>query len=97
MKILQLSPAFFSSESVLGGAERYVLELARALSEKHETVLMSFSSKKKTERIGKLQLDYTRSKYSLKLLKAILWADVIHCHQVFIKEADKIFNLRFHS
>jgi glycosyltransferase involved in cell wall biosynthesis len=43
MKIAQISPTFFGRDSVVGGGERYALELARQLSRNAEVSLITFS------------------------------------------------------
>lgn len=82
MKVLHLSPTYFDSTSVIGGGERYALELARAMSETEDVCFFSFSDEKLYAKKGKLEKQYVRSPFSLTFLKRILWADVIHCHQV---------------
>ncbi len=93
MRILQISPTHFSDESFIGGAERYVLELSRALARTDEVVLVSFAEEASSHSEGTLRIEHlrrhpllrSRPLYHLPLSRAfrefLRWADVIHCHQ----------------
>ena len=45
MKVIQISPAFFGADGVVGGGERYPLELAKALAKLTPTTLISFAKR----------------------------------------------------
>jgi glycosyltransferase involved in cell wall biosynthesis len=90
-RVLHIVPALFGSHGVLGGAERYALELARYMAEIAPTRLLTFGDESRTERQGKLEIRvvggpwYVRGQRSNPVSKAIFGevrsADVIHCHQ----------------
>jgi glycosyltransferase involved in cell wall biosynthesis len=94
MKILHVTPTFLDPSSVIGGAERYVQELANAQSDLgHDVSVFSFSSGP--------QIRFKNSKVSYEIFQAqfyfrgdilqpwnsfvvgkLLGFDVIHVHQV---------------
>ena len=88
MKVLHLSPYYFSSESVLGGGERYAYELAKAMAKKTETVFLSFSKNKSVRKNGALREVYFPALVSIDFFKWLHWADVIHCHQLLFPHTD---------
>lgn len=88
MRILHISPSSFGDHSVVGGGERYPLELARHMAEAAETVLVSFGAPKQTLKNGQLTVEYLPNLVSSEFLKRLFWADVIHCHQLFRFETD---------
>jgi glycosyltransferase involved in cell wall biosynthesis len=90
--VAHLVPAPFDpGDGVVGGAERYAFELARHMSARVTTRLVTFGATARTERIGRLEilvLDracYVRGQrtnpIALALLKALRGASIIHCHQ----------------
>ena len=91
MKVVQVSPAFFGADGVVGGGERYPLELAKALAALTPTTLISFARQPRRFRDGELDVrlyrpwGYVRGKetnpFSLAWLPALLNADVVHVHQ----------------
>ncbi len=91
-RVVHVVPALFSRDGgIVGGAERYALELARHMAERVPTTLISFGDSEQKERIGRLDVDVIRaSSYvrgqrsnpiSLSLLSRLRNADIIHCHQ----------------
>ncbi len=85
-------PALFSADGgILGGAERYALELARHMAEITPTTLLSFGPRDREETLGKLRIRIVgnpthirglrSNPFSWKALAALRSADVIHCHQ----------------
>jgi glycosyltransferase involved in cell wall biosynthesis len=95
MRIVHVSPTYFAPESFVGGGERFVEELARAMA-RHgdvETVkLVSFGPRPFRERpIPRLERvilrSWTRDKmtpFSPRLFGELRGADVIHGHQYFV-------------
>ena len=90
--VLHLVPALFDAEDgIVGGAERYVYELARHMSEVVPTRLVTFGQRAREERIGGLELRviadpwYVRGQRSNPVAAAVLGevsrAAVVHCHQ----------------
>lgn len=90
-KILHVVPALFGEGGVVGGGERYALELARHMAEVAPTALVSFGDRERRERVGRLDVRvlggpwYVRGQrtnpVSPKLLAEVLRAGVVHCHQ----------------
>jgi len=91
MKLALTSPTYFGSESVIGGGERYVHELALALSRHANVELVSFGRAGRTIEIGpRFVLRIHRACYprgnianplNLLFLGDLRDADVIHCFQ----------------
>ena len=89
--IAHLVPAAFDAEDgIIGGAERYALELARHMSHRVRTRLVTFGRRPRRECIGRLELVVLnghhvrgqRSNPFSATLPAALWgAAVVHCHQ----------------
>lgn len=93
-RVLHIVPALFGSKGVLGGAERYALELARYMAEITPTRLLTFGDKSRTERIGNLDIRVVGNAWHVRgqrsnpvspaIFSELLKADVIHCHQQHI-------------
>jgi len=94
IKVLHVVPALFGAEGVIGGAERYTLELATCMAACTPTRLVTFGDVERTQAIGDLSIRvignswYVRGQrtnpFSPSLLSEICHADVIHCHQQHI-------------
>ncbi len=94
MRVLHLAPAIFGPRGVTGGAERYVLELARHMAEVVPTRLVTFGSASEQRRVGSLDVRvlgrpwHVRGQASNPVAPAVLpeifRADVVHCHQTHI-------------
>ena len=92
MKVVHVSPTYFSPESVLGGGERFAEELARAMARKAQTRLVSFGARAFREHPEPgyervILKSWTRDRmtpFSPRLLAELSGADVIHCHQLFV-------------
>ena len=90
-RIVHVVPALFAWEGIFGGAERYALELARAMSRRVPTTLLSFGSRSQTMRLDDLEVrvlrnlvPYRRFRFdpiAPSLLGELSRADVIHVHQ----------------
>lgn len=93
MKVIHISPIYFEDGAVLGGGERYALELAKSMSEAVETELISFSDRPRVEKIGALTVRLFKPWFYIKgqktapfyppALFALRHADIIHCHQYY--------------
>ncbi|MBF0244285.1 MAG: glycosyltransferase family 4 protein [Planctomycetes bacterium] len=91
MKIAIIVPTFFKESSVIGGAERYALELSRALSVQEDVELITFGKKNQTENKGRLTIRtiktwwWVRSNnsnpFSLSFLSHLRDKDIIHSMQ----------------
>ena len=93
MRAIHTVPALFSNTGggILGGAERYALELARHMADRTPTTLVSFGNQDRSEKIGNLNIrifgnpihvrGLPSNPFSLRAIAALGQADVIHCHQ----------------
>lgn len=95
MRVLHTVPALFTDDDgVVGGAERYVLELARHMASAVDTSLVTFGAREREERIGRLRIRVLGNPWHVRgqrfnpvkaaLVPEVLKADVVHCHQQHI-------------
>jgi glycosyltransferase involved in cell wall biosynthesis len=94
VRVLHIAPTYFADHSVVGGAERYTRELARAMSAVADVVLLSFGERAATVTDGSLRIELLRrprlhgggslatNPVSRRFVRLVQWADVVHCHQV---------------
>src|SRR5216683_3064196 len=91
-RVLHIVPAPFGSDGgYFGGAERYVFELARHMSQEVPTTLVSFGPEQRQTVLGRLRIRvlgkpwYVRGQRSNPLHAGLgpflAAADVVHCHQ----------------
>lgn len=91
-RVLHVVPALFAREGgIVGGAERYALELARHMAERVPTTLVTFGERERREEVGRLSVRvlggarYVRGQRTNPVAAALLGelrrADVVHCHQ----------------
>jgi alpha-maltose-1-phosphate synthase len=90
-RIVHVVPAAFGPDGIVGGAERYAFELARAMARHVPTTLVSFGDSARDESRGALRVRvlgparYVRGQrtnpVSLSLFGALRPATVVHCHQ----------------
>lgn len=91
-RVVHIVPAYFRKlGGIVGGAERYALELARAMARHVPTTLFSFGPEAEQFRIDDLDVRIFRTTMhvratgrnplSLAMLPALRRFDVIHCHQ----------------
>lgn len=98
MRVVHVSPLYFSDEGVIGGGERYALELARAMSARVPTRLVTFGRRRESIVDGDLRIEIypvwfhfggkNVNPISLAFLRELLDADVIHLHQYQIALSD---------
>lgn len=91
MRVIHIVPALFGPDGIVGGAERYALELARHMAERVDTQLFAFGEHAREERVGQLRVRvidrprYVRHQrsnpFAWRLLGLLRDADVVHCHQ----------------
>lgn len=91
MKVAHLVPALFGARGTVGGAERYVLELARHMAVRVPTTLVTFGDRDATSTDGALTIRVVGTQRYVRGQRAnpIAWAgvreaasaDVVHCHQ----------------
>src|SRR5690349_17974349 len=89
--ILHIVPALFGPDGgVVGGAERYALELARHMAEVVPTKLVTFGDRGRQETVGSLKVrvigrpwyvnGQQTNPVALGLLGELQRAAVVHCH-----------------
>jgi glycosyltransferase involved in cell wall biosynthesis len=94
-RVLHLVPRLFGHQGVVGGAERYVLELARHMANEVPTSLVCFGADdERHETMGQLKIhvidhpwqvrQQPNNPMSLRLWRDLRQASVIHCHQQHI-------------
>ncbi len=92
MRVLHIVPTLFDEkEGILGGAERHVSELARHMSRRVETTLLSFGLRDRDETVDSLRVRVLAhpwkvqgsqfNPFSVRVVPEVLRADVVHCHQ----------------
>lgn len=90
-KVVQISPSYFSEDSLIGGGERYVTSLAKTLANGLDTRLVSFGPSRRSFRDGNLKVEIYPAltwlapprfdPLNYTFIKELITADVIHCHQ----------------
>ena len=92
MSVLHIVPALFDpADGIIGGAERYALELARNMARETPTTLLTFGPRDRRETMGALKIRvlgdpwYVRGQrtnpVALGMLAELRNAEVVHCHQ----------------
>jgi glycosyltransferase involved in cell wall biosynthesis len=91
MRIIHITPAVFGRDGIIGGGERYALELARHMAEVVPTTLIGFGAQPQREMLGKLIVRVLKTDwyvggqrtnpFSVSLFHELAKADVVHCHQ----------------
>jgi glycosyltransferase involved in cell wall biosynthesis len=94
VNVVHLVPANFGPNGVIGGAERYALELARYMADETKTTLIAFGQRASEETVGRLTIrtipiswnvrGQQSNPWSFQVLPELLRADVVHCHQQHI-------------
>lgn len=90
--VLHVVPALFDAQDgIVGGAERYALELARHMADVVPTRLLTFGEREREERVGPLAIRVIGSPWfvrgqrsnpvSTALIDEVRRARVVHCHQ----------------
>lgn len=90
--VMHVVPAVFDvKQGVLGGAERYAMELARYMADVVPTTLVAFGSRESRTKLGKLDVrvlgkpihvrGQSQNPFSLRLFSELRQATVVHCHQ----------------
>jgi glycosyltransferase involved in cell wall biosynthesis len=92
LRVAHVVPALFGDDGVVGGAERYVFELARAMADVTPTTLVTFGSNDRSEQVGPLRVEVLgrpwrvrgqqANPFTPRLFRRLAWADVAHCHQL---------------
>lgn len=89
--VLHIVPALFGDNGIVGGAERYALEMARHMADVVPTTLLSFGAKDEEYQMDRLRVrilgdpHYVRGQRTNPISSKMpgeLWkAAVVHCHQ----------------
>jgi glycosyltransferase involved in cell wall biosynthesis len=89
-RVVHVAPASFGPHGVVGGGERYVVELARAMAAQVPTTLVTFGPRANSYRLGALEGEVLRNwipfrswadPFNPTFLSRLRNADIIHCHQ----------------
>src|SRR5947209_1257759 len=94
MNVAHLIPALFGPSGIVGGAERYVFELARHMAVNVPTTLVTFGDENREETIDQLRVcvigrpwhirAQSTNAFALRVFRTLAHADVVHCHQQHI-------------
>ena len=92
LRVIHVSPTYFSPESIVGGGERFAEELASAMAARAEVKLVSFGPQSLRENpkpgyervILKNRTRDRMTPFAAGLFRELRGADVIHCHQLFV-------------
>lgn len=92
LRVCHVSPTYFAPESFIGGGERFVEELARAMADRAEVKLVSFGPRALRERprpglervILKSWTGRPMEPFAPGLFREVAGADIVHCHQYFV-------------
>jgi glycosyltransferase involved in cell wall biosynthesis len=94
LRVLHVVPALFGAEGVVGGAERFVFELARHMAAVTPTTLLSFGNADGERHEGPLTIrilgrpwlvrGQRGNPFSGRIVSALWECDVVHCHQQHI-------------
>lgn len=92
MKVVHITPTYFDSSSIIGGGERYVVELSRRMAQDVDTTLVSFADRRESYLQDALKIELYPVQTSIKgnkfnpfnlcLFSQILNADVVHFHHI---------------
>lgn len=92
MKVVHVSPTYFSSESFIGGGERFAEELSRAMSRRLQVRFVSFGRGDRREQISPTyqrvilgtRTSDKMTPFSERLFRELRDADIIHCYQYHV-------------
>ncbi|MCR4374747.1 MAG: glycosyltransferase family 4 protein, partial [Acidobacteria bacterium] len=93
MRVLHIAPTFFDAASVIGGAERFTWELARAMAHTADVTLLTFGPRAFAHERDGVQVQCLKHwggiGHSLmpdpvrwSFVRALRAADIVHCYQV---------------
>ena len=93
--VVHMVPSLFSDDDgIIGGAERYVLELARHMANEVPTSLVTFGRNAREDQVGALRVrvigqpwhvrGQQANPFAFALLGEIRRATIVHCHQQHI-------------
>ncbi|MDJ1185082.1 glycosyltransferase family 4 protein [Roseofilum casamattae] len=98
MKVVYITPTYFSDRSLIGGAERYASTLASLMAEQTETTLVSFGSERQSSQEGDLNIEVFPVKspihgnmmnaIDIRYISSLLKAKIIHVHHIHTLVSD---------
>lgn len=98
MRIIHICTSYFDESSFIGGAERYLAELARLMAQFEDTTVVSFSTERKSYQQGNLRFEIYNAKHFIrgekinplcfKYLGSIKKADIVHVHHLYTLVSD---------
>ncbi len=100
MKILLVTPTYFDAASIVGGGERYVYELGRALARRADVTLLTFGNSTLAEREEGLRIERLKrgvlfrwhplyaDPFSARFMRLVRGADVVHAFQMHTFSTD---------
>src|SRR5947207_8390019 len=91
-RVVHVVPALFgAADGIVGGAERYALELARHMARELPTTLFTFGPRARCETLGDLTIHVVGNAWHVRgqrtnpmgigLFSLLRAADIVHCHQ----------------
>jgi glycosyltransferase involved in cell wall biosynthesis len=91
-RVVHIVPALFANgDGVIGGAERYVYELARHMAGLVPTSLVTFGPRDRDEQAGELRIrvigrpwhvrGQRANPFALRVIPEVARATIVHCHQ----------------
>jgi glycosyltransferase involved in cell wall biosynthesis len=92
LRVVHIVPSLFAEDGrVIGGAERYALELARHMANVVSTRIVSFGPGTEVKQLGQLKVRVLGRPWHVRgnrfnplapgLVTEVLRADIVHCHQ----------------
>ncbi len=92
IKVIHITPTYFSNESLLGGGERFACELAKAMSPYVRVEIISFGQTDKIVSLSDNLKLYIFKRWNKNMLNPfnpffltrLKDADIIHCHQYLL-------------
>lgn len=98
MKVIYITPTYFSDRSLIGGAERYASSLAYLMAKRVQTTLVSFGSQRQSYQEGDLSVEVFPVKdpiygnmmnsINLRYISSLLNGTIIHVHHIYTLVSD---------
>lgn len=98
MKVVYITPTYFSDCSLIGGAERYASALASLMADHVDTTLVSFGSQRQSYQEDNLNIEIFPVKapihgnvmnaINLGYISSLITANIIHVHHIYTLVSD---------
>ncbi len=98
MKVVYITPTYFSDRSLIGGAERYASALASLMAEQVDTTLVSFGPQRQSYQERNLNIEIFPVKapihgnmmnaIDIRYISALFTATIIHVHHIYTLISD---------